>query len=59
MKKFEVPTMNVMKLTAEDVITDSSCRVEALGCASCYCVVLDCDEYDASPTCTGCYTDWG
>lgn len=56
MKQFEVPKMNVMKLTSEDVFTDSQCQVAALGCASCYCVAVDCD--DKAPQCTGCFSDW-
>ena len=58
MKKFEVPQISVMKLTSENVFTDSQCLVEALGCASCYCVAVVCeDTYNA--TCTGCYDFWG
>ncbi len=56
MKKFEVPQMSVMKLAFEDVLTESNdCAVEALGCASCYCVAVTCDHH---PECPGCYDDW-
>lgn len=54
MKKFEVPQISVMKLTSENVFTDSQCRVEALGCTSCYCVAIVCDDsYNAE--CPDCY----
>ena len=55
MKRFEVPQINVMKLTSENVFTDSQCRVEALGCTSCYCVAVTCEH---TPECSGCYDDW-
>ena len=56
MRKFEVPKMNVMKLSSDDVLTNSTCRVEALGCDSCYCTVIECDDHH--PECPGCFSDW-
>jgi len=56
MKKFEVPQMNVMKLTFENVLTESNdCAVEALGCTSCYCVAIVCNHNPDPSTCTDCY----
>lgn len=58
MKKFETPKMEVQKLAAEDVFTTqtSDCRTEALGCESCYCVGVVCDDFGCagSQTCD-CY----
>lgn len=60
MKKFEAPKMHVQKLAFENILTESAeCHVEALGCASCYCIAVDCDNY--TPTqCPDCFdnTTW-
>lgn len=56
MKKFEAPQISVTKLNFENVFTESNdCRVEALGCTSCYCVAVTCDH---TPECPGCFDDW-
>lgn len=56
MKKFEAPKMDVMKISSEDIFTESpQCKVEALGCTSCYCVAVVCDH---NPECPGCFNDW-
>ncbi|QTE71043.1 hypothetical protein JRC49_14870 [Clostridiales bacterium FE2011] len=61
MKKFEIPQMNVMKLASENVFTDSQCTVEALGCVSCYCVAVECNEAyipENPPEDPNCPTHW-
>ena len=56
MKRFEAPKMVIQKLAAEDILTASDCRVEALGCISCYCSAVVCDPYDC--TSNQCNTDY-
>ena len=60
MKKFEVPQINVIQLSSENVFTDSQCQVEALGCVSCYCVAVTCDDYipTTQPEDPECPTHW-
>lgn len=58
MRKFEMPIMEIQRLASEDVLTSSDCRVEALGCTSCYCVAVDCGTYCDAQTCDeDCFTD--
>ena len=46
MKNFEAPMMNIQRLDAGDaIVTSTQCSVEALNCASCYCVAVDCGIY--------------
>jgi len=56
-KRFAAPLMEVQRLVQEDVLTDSTCRTQALGCTSCYCTAIGCDDYH--PECPGCYNDLG
>lgn len=42
MKKFGVPTISIQKLEPEDILTASSCFVEALACTACYCTIVQC-----------------
>lgn len=44
MKKFEAPTMGIVKLNHEDIMrTSTECMVDALSCLKCYCAAVDCD----------------
>lgn len=56
MKRFETPVLEIQRLAPEDVFT-TSCTVEALGCDSCYCIGVVCDEYSCNHQCPGCYDD--
>jgi len=47
MKKFENPSMNVLKLEMEDILTGSDCGVEYHACVRCY---------DTAAVCTGIYS---
>ena len=60
MKRFEAPMMEMQKLPVEDVFTASDCNIEALGCYSCYCISVDCDNFECTTHDCGCYTyvDW-
>lgn len=58
MRKFEMPMMEIQRLTSEDVFTASGCTVEALGCYSCYCIGVDCDDFSCSSHDCGCYNYW-
>lgn len=44
MKKFCAPLMEIQRLVPADVFTNSACRVEVLGCWSCYCSAVGCDD---------------
>ena len=56
MKKFEAPKIDVMKLGSEEVLTNSQCDVEALGCDSCYCVAIVCEDTYTTPEDCPCVT---
>ena len=58
-KRFEAPIMEVQRLAPDDVFTGSDCRVEAKGCASCYCVAVTCNPFAGcdAVSCT-CWDHW-
>lgn len=63
MKKFTAPWMEIQRLVPEDVFTGSDCLIETLGCVSCYCSAVKCDQGYTPGTCSGtfdcgCYTFW-